>query len=936
MTESLDQLLRSLQNSQSQGLDRKVAVLETLRESLVQRVGGSAKVLDSLVTALAPTLGSSQVIACQAALSCIQPLTEYAVQEANVQTLKTLLHFMLPQLLDRLGDGRMAVRELALSTLVSMWSELFALQSRKPSLEAVESPNRRFSSSIPHFTTPFRARITKPRVPTSPASLQWSAVATFEREVQAQGFGHKTWRVREMVLEWLVACVEQFPTFPAARYIQNAFALLDDNQDAVRFGSKRALNTIYNTRPELQEPIVAKAQNLSPHRPTVLAAITAPKGELAAMPSSPYGGIRSSSRLGSSQIARPRSRVSGPRSESRIGGFNAALPGMHPSVPPLPAASDIRPGFRSMSQQGFRPGSRTGGSTPIYANRNGHQQLPSLSPSHSQLSTQLMSASRDGGSPSSPHAVPPASLLPRPASSLNSRHAPSAFGPRRQLMRQSSQVRIAPPFVPSQAVPTDVKVFYVPSKQSLAAEFSRTIGFFSGRETEDNWVQRERAIGLYRNIVWGNAALEFREALVGQLREHIHQIMQAVGSLRTSLSSYAMCLCDDIAVRLGPHAGPLFDPIVEALLKQCMQTKKIGAQRASNSLTVAYQNFPLRTKGLEQLRLRITEKSSILRLAVVTACTGVLHSHGTYIDPTDRRTADIFTHLTDVVKTALTDAQPSVREPARELFWELYSVSETHGKKVLSELPDSVGVSLQRDRAKYVRVAPNGSQQLNRSSPDSRPPSVPPISRTPSSTYGRLPSGRASFGSAHESMTHSIMSVVANHSPQRSPSAGHRSLISDCDADASISRDPVCSLDAADEAEELSSNADSVIFVEPSPTHLPRTRVKELRTPAKERMSLGLIDFSNMDIGPSLMDIGSEPERILEAESPIASKPDVDTAGSPALDTTDNTPTESQATAVMSDSMEQSLVLSSEDHPSANYDGTINGAAPPAKIVRPI
>ncbi|KAJ1768486.1 suppressor of tub2 mutation [Coemansia sp. D1744] len=908
MTESLDQLLRLLQSSQSLGLDRKVAVLERLRESLVQRVGGSAKALDSIITALAPTLGSSQVIACQAALACIQPLTEYAVYEANVQTLKTLLHFILPQLLDRLGDGRMAVRELALSTLVAMWSELFALQSRKPSLEVADLPESRRSSSIPRFTSPFRSRITKPRAPASPASLQWSAINTFEREVQTQGFGHKTWRVREMILEWLVACVEQFPDFPAARYIQAAFALLDDSQDAVRFGSKRALNTIYHTHPSLQEPIVTKAQGLSPHRPTVLAAITAPKGELAGMPSSPYGGIRSSSRLGSSQIARPRSRMNGPRSDSRIGGLHSALPGIHPSVPPLPSSSDIRPGFRSMSQQGFRPGSRTGFSSPMYAGRNGHQLLPSLSPSHSQSSTQLTGTSRDSGSPSSPHVGAPASLLPRPASSLNSRRAPPAFGPRRQLVRQPSQVRIAPAFAPSQTVPIDVKPFNVPSKQSLAAEFSRTIGFFAGRETEDNWVQRERAVGLYRGIVWGNAALEFRDVLVSQLKEHIHQIMQAVGSLRTSLSSFAMGLCDDIALRIGPHAGTLFDAIVDALLKQCSQTKKIGAQRASKSLTIAYQSFPLRAKSLEQLRLRITEKSAVLRLAVVMVCTGIVRSHGPFIDPSDRRNTEIFVHLTDVVKAGLTDAQPSVREPSRELFWELYSVSEVHGKKVLAELPDSVGVSLHRDRAKYARSMSNSSQQPSQHSPDTRSPSVLPISRTPSGTRGQLPSGRASFGSARESMMPS-MSALVTHSPQRSLD-DQIGLAGDYEVNGSTSRDPICSLD---EADEVSSNADtdSVVFVELSPTHKPHMRVKDLRTSVKERMSLGLIDFRNMDIGPSLMDIGSEPERILEPD--MANVAGIDMAKSDAPNMVSITPMESQATTVMTDSMDHSLVLTDGD-----------------------
>ncbi|KAJ2371340.1 suppressor of tub2 mutation, partial [Coemansia sp. RSA 2611] len=397
-------------------------------------------------------------------------------------------------------------------------------------------------------------------------------------------------------------------------------------------------------------------------------------------------------------------------------------------------------------------------------------------------------------------------------------------------MRQPSQVRIALPFIPSQDVPVDVKPFNVPSKQSLAAEFTRTIGFFAGRETEDNWVQRERAIGLYRGIVWGNAATELRDALVSQLKEHIHSILHAVSSLRTSLSGFAMGLCDDIAARLGPHGGGLFDPIVDALFKQCAQTKKIGAQRASKSLTAAYQAFPLRTKGLEQLRLRISEKSAVLRLAVVTACTGIVRSHGAHIDPSDRRNADLFAPLIEIAKAGLTDAQPSVREPARELFWELHSLFEAH---------------------------------TNRESVN------PPA------------------------------------------------------------RNPACSLEAADEAEEANDDVDSVMFVESSPANKPHMRIKELRTPARERMSLGLIDFSKMEIGPSLLDIGSAPERVVEAAALEVTEPE-SCLESERHDTTTATPCESQATAVMPDSIEHSLILAASDQPTACIDTSESKS--PAKI----
>ncbi|KAJ2372026.1 hypothetical protein H4S02_009350, partial [Coemansia sp. RSA 2611] len=107
---------------------------------------------------------------------------------------------------------------------------------------------------------------------------------------------------------WLNSCVGDYPEFPASHYFGNVFTLLDDNQDSVRFASKRALNTIYHARAELQQEIISRAQALAPSRPTLLSAITAPAGELAAMPASPYGNARSGSRLGTS-VARPGSRI---------------------------------------------------------------------------------------------------------------------------------------------------------------------------------------------------------------------------------------------------------------------------------------------------------------------------------------------------------------------------------------------------------------------------------------------------------------------------------------------------------------------------------------------------------------------------------------------------------------------------------------------------
>ncbi|ORX72007.1 hypothetical protein DL89DRAFT_105644 [Linderina pennispora] len=229
----------------------------------------------------------------------------------------------------------MAVREYALSTLVHMWKSTQGtrqtMSTSEPAPSPTKKPSSRYSmltSSIPKLSSPFKSRgLGKPRTSMSPgsspgATASWNAGVVFERDIKARGFAHKTWRVREMALEWLSSCASEHTEFPAAHYIASAFSLLDDNQEAVRFAARRALNTIYHHRPELQQDIVSKAQAISSQKPTLLISITAPEGELAALPSSPSMAGRSGSRQATSGFGmRPGSRVTGMRPGSRTTGI---------------------------------------------------------------------------------------------------------------------------------------------------------------------------------------------------------------------------------------------------------------------------------------------------------------------------------------------------------------------------------------------------------------------------------------------------------------------------------------------------------------------------------------------------------------------------------------------------------------------------------------
>ncbi|KAJ2742229.1 suppressor of tub2 mutation [Coemansia sp. BCRC 34301] len=884
MSETLDQVLRALQGAQSQGLESKVAVLDRLAAILAQGASGS-------------------VIACQAALACVQPLVEYVAREANMQAIRSLLHFVLPPLLDRLGDGRMAVRELTLATLGCMWAELQAMHSRKSSLETTPSPTRpngsrynSIASAIPRFTTPFKSHILKPRVPASPSAGQWNPTLVFEREMQARGFGHKIWRVREMVLEWLNSCVGDYPDFPASHYVGNAFMLLDDSQDAVRFASKRVLNTIYHSRTELQQDIVSRAQALGTSRQTLLSAITAPAGELAAMPSSPYGNARSGSRLGAGS-ARPGSRIAGPRSDSRIGGpaSNGVRTGSHiPQMPSrlpdpsLQAANTVGlPGYRSMSQLGARPGSRAGHSSPLSPGRTSRQQSPMQPPAYPPMPS-LPPLSGNGSHQHLSYTGSPTSQLSTASPLLSNRRSSHALNPRNPLLKHVSQQRLPEPFTPRKDVPSGVRAHNVPSKQSLATEFLHTVEAFAGRESEENWIQRERAIILYRGIVWGNAATELGEDLVGHLKDNMLDVFKVVNSLRTSLSASAMCLCEDIAMRLGPQASPLFDTIVDVLVRQCAQTKRISAQRAARSLEVVFHHLPLRAKAVDALRAKMLDKSSILRQAVVTTCTSIMRSHGHQMATFDRRYLDVLVSISEVTSAGVTDAQPLVREAARELFWTLHAVSEVQATKLLATFPDSTRAAITRDKPRYSRESSTGS--LHHGSGAERPMPAASTNRSPATPQHRLPALRSGFSVSQASPAVSLMSVVADHSPHRSPTAAHSSR----DAATSSSTTPLFShsgaslaaldnRDCPEEAERSESlavgerddidmdNDDSLVFAERGPGNRLHARVNGLRSPpVQARMSLGLIDFSQMEIGTLLTDVGTPPYRSLLSDQGVA------------------------------------------------------------------
>ncbi|KAJ1886482.1 hypothetical protein LPJ66_009612, partial [Kickxella alabastrina] len=306
---------------------------------------------------------------------------------------------------------------------------------------------------------------------------------------------------------------------------------------------------------------------------------------------------------------------------------------------------------------------------------------------------------------------------------------------------------------------------------------------------------------------------------------------------------------------------------------------------AAKSLEVVFQHFPLRAKAVDSLRQRMSDKSAVLRSVMVTTCISILASHEKNLESSDRRTVEIMTTMGEIVKLGVTDAQPAVRESSRELFWELHNVSEIHGKKLLSSFPDSTRTMLLRDKAKYARE--DQSNHPRNIIQDDRPISAAAVLRTPSNSSARQSGMRPSFNSMRGSPTpNPMISLASGRGPQRLPASARPSFSSDADEAMDTPSRPdlrqpmvldergipkmVDQIGVADKNTDGSNDVqmdegededDSFVFAGPSiQSHqYVRRRVHGLRTPVQARMSLGLIDFNQVDMGTSLLEMDTPP-----------------------------------------------------------------------------
>ncbi|CAG8447072.1 15409_t:CDS:10 [Acaulospora colombiana] len=190
----------------SKDLDKKVDTLAELEEELLEETPLEPQEIVQLIPSLRDALRGSQIAVSYAALECLNPFVSL-IAATHPGQLKNVISAFSPAVIDKLGDAKDKVRDVALQVLLTMYSSA------------------------------------------STANDSANVMTTLVKIIKEMAFGHKQWRVREQILQWIIVCTQQNADVSLRQWVPYMVKLLEDSYEPVRETAKDMIVLLFSAAP---------------------------------------------------------------------------------------------------------------------------------------------------------------------------------------------------------------------------------------------------------------------------------------------------------------------------------------------------------------------------------------------------------------------------------------------------------------------------------------------------------------------------------------------------------------------------------------------------------------------------------------------------------------------------------------------------------------
>lgn len=238
--------------------------------------------------------------------------------------------------------------------------------------------------------------------------------------------------------------------------------------------------------------------------------------------------------------------------------------------------------------------------------------------------------------------------------------------------RSIGPAQIAPDELPEEgysprADPESVEPLIVASARDVDDMVRDMLPYFDGRESEENWVMRERNTVTLRRLTRGNAPQSFPTQYLSGIKTLLDGIFKVVNSLRTTLCTAGCLLIQDIARTCGPKVDSMVEIMLQNLIKLCCGMKKISAQSGSTTLDTVISNVTFTSRILQHVTSAAQDRNTQLRLYAAGWIKTIVSRQARFRSTMEH--AGGLDNLDKSIRKGLGDANPGVRETMRKTFW---------------------------------------------------------------------------------------------------------------------------------------------------------------------------------------------------------------------------------------------------------------------------
>lgn len=236
---------------------------------------------------------------------------------------------------------------------------------------------------------------------------------------------------------------------------------------------------------------------------------------------------------------------------------------------------------------------------------------------------------------------------------------------------------------------------YIHSQRELEDVFTDMLPHFEGKETEHNWLTRDKAVLKLRRILKGNAPSEYHHAFMAGIKSVIEGILKVANTLRTTMATNGCQLVQELTKTLGPAMDPHVEILLQSFIKMSAATKHIQSENGRVTASEIFQNCTYHNQMMRHIWLAEQDKNAQVRICASGWLTIILKRQASYRNSFE--SSGGLDLAEKCIKKGLDDSNPKVKEGTRATYWMFAKTWPGKAEKIMGALDPKAKAALEKD-----------------------------------------------------------------------------------------------------------------------------------------------------------------------------------------------------------------------------------------------